>query len=178
MFFCEFSKTFKKNIFKEHACITTFEKTLSHHGTTITWKWYTNPFWTFASLLNIPFVFRTDASIPAIVCNWSLISKFLFKFKFEASFPELKLRFFNQPFFFRNRSFIYNLRNQFTFEALFPTAYYGLISNLCSENRSFNCGKEVSIPGTTVWFRKQSFDSRNEVLLLRNKLRIWVVITS
>ena len=168
MFFCEFSKTFQKNIFKEHPCITTFEKTLSHYGTTITWKWYTSPFWPFASLLNIPFLFRTDASIPAILYNWSFISKFLFKFKFEASFPELRLRFFNQPFFFQNRSFIYNLRNQFTFEALFPTAYYGSI-------RIFVRRIEASIVEKKFQFLERQFDCRNKASIPETKFYFWEI---
>ena len=129
--------------------------------TTTTWKWYTSPFWPFASLLNISFTFGTDASIPEIFRNWSFLSKLLFQFKFAGSFPELKLQFFNQTFLFKVVA-LFTTWEINSHSKLFSNCLLRLNSNLCSENWSFNCGKEVSIPGTKVWFRKQRFDSRKE----------------
>ena len=61
----------------------------------------------------------------------------------EASLLESKL-------LFRNHNFVSNLLKQLLFEASFPTCYYH--SNL----------KKISIPETTLSFRKRCFNSRNE----------------
>ena len=169
MFFCEFRKiswNSWKNIFKEHACITTFEETLSHYGTTITWKWYTNSFLPFASLLNIPFVFRTDASGPEIFCNWSFVSKLLFHFKSEASFAELKLQFFNEAFFLETvasfTTWEINLHSKLIcFKLLITTQFESLFQESVLQlwKRSFNSWNESLNPETKLRFQKRSFTS-------------------
>ena len=103
--------------------------------------------------------------------NQSFISKWLFQFKFETSFLKLK-----SPFWIRSfclginasfptyykihiRSFVSNLLLQIRLEASFP------------EPKRFYQNQSFSFPETCCRFRKQNFNSGNE-------LQIWVVITS
>ena len=116
--------------------------------------------------------------------NWNFVFKLLFQFKFEASFPVLKLCFRNLSFGFLIKtcfsesqlhfqlektiyigSFVFNVFLRLKFDASFLESKHRL------SKRIFNSGNQSVILETKFRFQKRIFNSRN-------KTQIWIVITS